>query len=161
RVDLGVWTTPLEPAPRLAERIGLRPADLWIKRDDWIAHGGGGNKLRKLEYLIAAAGDARALLTSGAAPGNHRRLAAAPARRLGRDVVLVLAGDGPGVETGNLTLDGVFGARVVWARGEPLDDVVARVASEIDGAAVLPFGGSNATGARGYEDCAAELPEDV
>lgn len=47
-VDLGVWRTPVEPARRLGERIGLRPDDLWVKRDDWLGFGGGGNKLRKL-----------------------------------------------------------------------------------------------------------------
>ena len=53
--DLGVFRTPLEPAPRLAERLGLRPGDLWIKRDDYLGFGGGGNKLRKLEHLVGDA----------------------------------------------------------------------------------------------------------
>ena len=54
-VDLGVWRTPVERAPRLAARIGLQHDDLWVKRDDWLGLGGGGSKLRKLEFLCAHA----------------------------------------------------------------------------------------------------------
>ena len=97
--DLGVWRTPVEPAPRLAQWLGLRAGDLWIKRDDWLGHGGGGNKLRKLEHLCgeAVAAGATTLVTSGAAQSNYARLTAASARRLGLDVVLCLhAGSGTG-----------------------------------------------------------------
>ena len=94
RVRLGTWPTPLEPAPRLAAALGLRPEDLWIKRDDLTGLGGGGNKVRKLEYTCAAAltNGARTLVTIGAAQSNHARLTAAAGARLGLDVVLVLAG---------------------------------------------------------------------
>ena len=142
----------MEPAPRLAKWLGLRPEDLWIKRDDWLGHGGGGNKLRKLEHLCgeAAAAGATTLVTSGAAQSNYARLTAASARRLGLDVVLCLhAGSG----TGNLTLDAIFGATVVWD-GDP-----EAIAAELPGAAVLPYRGSSATGARGYVACAEELRE--
>ena len=147
--DLGVWRTPVEPAPRLARWLGLNPGDLWIKRDDWLGHGGGGSKLRKLEHLCgeAVAAGATTLVTTGAAQSNYARLTAASARRLGLDVVLCLhAGSG----TGNLTLDAIFGATVVWD-GDP-----EAIAAEIPGAAVLPYGGSSATGARGYLTCADE-----
>jgi L-cysteate sulfo-lyase len=150
--DLGVWRTPLEPAPRLSAQLGLNPGDLWIKRDDWLGHGGGGNKLRKLEHLCgeAVAAGATTLVTSGAAQSNHARLTAASARRLGLDVVLVLeSGEG----TGNLTLDAIFGAEVIWD-GDP-----EAIAAEREGAVVLPYGGSNAVGARGYETCAEEILE--
>lgn len=168
KVDLGVWRTPLEPAPRLAEHIGLRRGDLWIKRDDWLGLGGGGNKLRKLEHLCAHAmhQGATTLVTSGAAQSNYCRLTAAAARRLGLGVVLVLEGDGHAAGTGNLTLDALFDADVRWAgevdpRG--LDDVVRSVADELrvegDRPAVLPFGGSDARGALGYVAAAAELEE--
>lgn len=165
-MNLGVWRTPLEPAPRLSERIGLRRDDLWIKRDDWIGLGGGGNKLRKLEHLCARAiGEgATTLLTSGAAQSNYCRLTAAAARRLGLDVVLVLAGDGRDAGTGNLTLAGVFGADIRWAGavdGAGLDDAVDQVAAALRAQgrrpAILPFGGSDACGARGYVTCAGEL----
>ncbi len=167
RVDLGVWRTPLEPAPRLAQRIGLGSEDLWIKRDDWLGFGGGGNKLRKLELLCgeAIAQGATTLVTTRAAQSNYARLTAAAARRLGLDVVLVLAGHGPaGGGTGNLTLDGLFEAEIRWAGDlarEQLDAAAAEVAEELcrDGRrpALLPYGGSNALGARGYLECAVEL----
>ena len=168
RVDLGVWATPVEPAPRLAECIGLDPGDLWIKRDDWLAFGGGGNKLRKLEFLCrdAIAHGATALVTTGAAQSNYARLTAASARRLGLGVVLVLAGEGRDAGSGNLTLDGVLGAEIHWAgdvRREELDAVAADVAAQLsergERPALLPYGGSNALGARGYVQCAAEIAE--
>ena len=82
-VDLGVWRTPVERAPRLAARIGLRPDDLWVKRDDWLGLGGGGSKLRKLEFLCAHALEelgATVLVTGGATQSNYCRLTAASAR---------------------------------------------------------------------------------
>lgn len=168
RVDLGVWRTPVEPAPRLAERIGLRPGDLWVKRDDWLGLGGGGNKLRKLEFLCARAlrDGATVLVTGGAAQSNYCRLTAASARRLGLGVVLVLDGDGDTDSTGNLALEGLFQADVRWA-GEvsesALEEAVAQIANDLrargERPAVLPFGGSDALAARGYVACADELEE--
>jgi D-cysteine desulfhydrase len=169
-VDLGLWRTPVEPVPRLSAAVGLEPDDLWVKRDDWLGHGGGGNKLRKLTHLLGAAvaDGADTVVTTGAAQSNHARLTAAAARRLGLDVVLVLHGDGPGEQPGNLALDALFGADVVWA-GEGDDEVLAARAAEVaaererGGAtvAVLPFGGSDGVGARGYVEAASELAEQV
>ncbi|WP_022927329.1 pyridoxal-phosphate dependent enzyme [Patulibacter americanus] len=169
-VDLGLWRTPVEPVPRLSAAVGLDPDDLWVKRDDWLGHGGGGNKLRKLAHLlgVAVADGADTVVTTGAAQSNHARLTAAAARRLGLDVVLVLHGDGPGEATGNLALDALFGAEVVWA-GAGGDEVLAARAGEVaaererGGAtvSVIPFGGSDGVGARGYVECAAELAEQV
>jgi D-cysteine desulfhydrase len=152
--DLGVFRTPLEPAPRLAERLGLQPGDLWIKRDDFLGFGGGGNKLRKLEHLVGDAVErgARCLVTSGAAQSNYARLTAASARRVGLDVVLCLK---PGSGTGNLTLDAVFGAEIVWD-GDPQE-----VAASRPDAVVLPYGGSSELGARGYVTCAEEILADA
>jgi D-cysteine desulfhydrase len=152
--DLGVWKTPLEPAPRLAERLGLRAGDLWIKRDDFLGFGGGGNKLRKLEHLVGDAVErgATCLVTSGAAQSNYARLTAASARRLGLDVVLCLHA---GAGTGNLTLDAMFGAEIVWD-GDPEE-----VAAQREGAVVLPYGGSSVLGARGYVTCAEEILADA
>jgi D-cysteine desulfhydrase len=169
-VDLGLWRTPVEPVPRLSAVVGLGPDDLWVKRDDWLGHGGGGNKLRKLAHLLGAAvaDGADTVVTTGAAQSNHARLTAAAARRLGLDVVLVLHGDGPGDQPGNLALDALFGAEVVWAGGGDDEALAARAAEvaverERGGAtaAVIPFGGSDGVGARGYVDCAAELAEQV
>jgi D-cysteine desulfhydrase len=137
-----------------------------VKRHDWPGLGGGGNKLRKLEFLCANAVErgATTLVTGGAAQSNYCRLVAAAARRLGLGVVLVLKGEGPGGATRNLTLDGLFQADVRWAgdvAASALDGVVTAVAGELQARgerpAILPFGGSNALAARGYLACATEL----
>jgi D-cysteine desulfhydrase len=165
RVDLGAWCTPLEAAPRLAQRIGLRGEDLWVKRDDYLGFGGGGNKIRKMEFLCGQAIEdgATTLVTSGAAQSNYARLTAAAARRLGLGVVLVLAGDGAKRGTGNLTLDGLFGAEIHWAGETPIEERAAEVAEQLrargEQPALLPYGGSNGLGARGYLECARELSE--
>jgi L-cysteate sulfo-lyase len=169
-VDLGVWATPLEPADRLGGAVGLRPGDLWLKRDDWLGHGGGGNKLRKLERLcaVAIADGATTLVTSGAAQSNYARLTAAAARRLGLEVVLVLSRPShDGVSSGNLTLDGLFAAEIVWTDGAPagladaVEEVAAMVRTRGGRPAVLPFGGSNAVGASGYVTCGEEILVDA
>ncbi len=166
RAALGSWPTPLEPAARLALRLGLGPDDLWVKRDDLTGPGGGGNKVRKLEWTCGAAlaEGATTLVTSGAPQSNHARLTAAAAARLGLDAVLVLAGTPDAPVSGNLALDGLFGARVVWAG--PVDEAalqarVREVAEELRAAgatpAVVPFGGSSPLGALGYAECGREL----
>jgi D-cysteine desulfhydrase len=163
RVLLGTWPTPLEPAPRLARALGLGDDDLWLKRDDLTGLAGGGNKVRKLEFTLGAAleDDADTLVTTGAAQSNHARLTAAAGARVGLDVVLVLAG-GPGTaSSGNLALDGLLGARVVWAGDADLEALALSVADDLRERgrtpAVIPFGGSSAVGARGYAQCATEL----
>ncbi|MEU3532191.1 pyridoxal-phosphate dependent enzyme [Streptomyces murinus] len=165
-VPLGTFPTPLEPAPRLAAALGLGPEDLWVKRDDLTGLGGGGNKIRKLEWTVGAAlaEGADTLVTTGAAQSNHARLTAAAAARLGLDVVLVLRGASGASRSGNLALDGLFGARLAWA-GEVdqagLDaaaaEVCARLRAEGRRPALIPFGGSGALGARGYARCGEEL----
>ncbi|MGW1607746.1 pyridoxal-phosphate dependent enzyme, partial [Streptomyces eurythermus] len=116
-VPLGTFPTPVEPAPRLAAALGLEPDDLWVKRDDLTGPGGGGNKVRKLEWTVGAAlaEGADTLVTTGAPQSNHARLTAAAGARLGLDVVLVLRGSPGGSRSGNLALDGLFGARIAWA----------------------------------------------
>jgi Pyridoxal-phosphate dependent enzyme len=96
-VVLGTWPTPLEPAPRLAAAVGLAADALWVKRDDLSGLGGGGNKVRKLQYTCAQAlaVGATTLITSGAPQSNHARLTAAAAARLGLRSVLVLQGQEP------------------------------------------------------------------
>lgn len=164
-VPLSHWPTPLEPAPRLGVALGLGPDDLWIKRDD-LSDLGGGNKVRKLEHLVAEALAARAtvLVASGGAQSNHARATAAAAAKAGLRAVLVLGGTALAGQPGNLALDELLGAEVVLSEGlfgADLDRRVSEVADRLraDGEvpAVLPFGGSSAVGARGYVACAAEL----
>ena len=166
RAVLGTWPTPLEPAPRLARALGLGADDLWIKRDDLTGLGGGGNKVRKLEWTCGAAlaEGATALVTTGAPQSNHARLTAAAGARLGLDVVLVLAGSPDSSEAGNLALDGLLGATVVWAGDvddKALDAAAVESAERLRrrGAvpALIPFGGSSVRGARGYVECGGEL----
>lgn len=162
--SLGTWPTPLEPAPRLAEAVGLD--GLWVKRDDLSGLGGGGNKVRKLRYTCAQAlaAGATTLITTGAAQSNHARLTAAAAARLGLRAVLLLAGDEPGVPQGNLVLDLLADASIVWtgkSTPQELYDRIAREAQHVRDAGgvpqVIPFGGSSPYSARGYVDCADEL----
>ena len=151
-ITLGSWPTPLEPAPRLGPVLGLD--ELWLKRDDLTGLGGGGNKIRKLQYTCAQALQAGAttLVTTGAAQSNHARLTAAAAARLGLDCVLVLRGSEPPAARGNLILDQLAGARIVWAGDAPLAEVAAAQPGF-----VIPFGGTSAFSALGYVDCAREL----
>ncbi|MFI6875757.1 D-cysteine desulfhydrase family protein [Streptomyces sp. NPDC050400] len=166
RVALVTFPTPVEPAPRLAEAIGLRPGDLWIKRDDLVGLGGGGNKVRKLEYTagLAHREGADTLVTTGAPQSNHARLTAAVAAKLGMKAVLVFPGEPGEPSSGNLVLDGLLGARIVWsgeleahALAQAAEDVVAVLRAGGARPAFIPFGGSSTLGARGYVDCAEEL----
>jgi L-cysteate sulfo-lyase len=154
---LGSWPTPVESAPRLAARLGL--AELWFKRDDLSGLGGGGNKVRKLEYTCAQAiaAGADTVITSGGPQSNHARLTAAAAARLGLRCVLVLGG-GKRASRGNLLLDDLAGAEVRWVGETPLDEAVER---ERGSAFVIPFGGSNPTSIAGYATCAREIKEQV
>jgi D-cysteine desulfhydrase len=158
-VQLITGPTPLEPAPRLSAAIGLGPDDLWIKRDDLIGLGGGGNKVRKLQWTCAQAlaAGADTLITSGAAQSNHARLTAAAGARLGLHVVLVLAGDPPdaGQLTGNLALDTLFGASIVWSAD--VDDVTTELENAGRSVAVIPFGGSSPLTTNAYLDAAREI----
>jgi L-cysteate sulfo-lyase len=165
-VALGSWPTPLEPVPRLAQALGLGAEDLWVKRDDLTGLGGGGNKVRKLEWICGAAvaSGADTLVTCGARQSNHARLTAAAGAKLGLDVVLVLAGprDGPG--SGNVALDGLLGATVRWAGEvdhEELEPIALAIADQLrlGGArpVLIPYGGSSVLGARGYVACGREL----
>ncbi|MFZ4156342.1 pyridoxal-phosphate dependent enzyme [Streptomyces pseudogriseolus] len=102
KIALSAWPTPMEAAPRLAVEIGLDPDDLWIKRDDLTGLGGGGNKVRKVEWLVAdpLRAGADTLVTTGGPQSNHARLTAAAGARAGLNVVLVIPGSGPPDEPG-------------------------------------------------------------
>jgi len=170
RACLGTWPTPVEPAPRLAAALGLRPDDLWIKRDDLTGLGGGGNKIRKLEWTVgaAAADGADTLVTTGSPQSNHARLTAAAGTRLGLDVVLVFHGEPGTSHSGNLALDGLLGARIAWAGNVDenglaytADTVVTQLRASGARPALIPFGGSSGIGAHGYVLCGQELREQI
>lgn len=158
--------TPLERLPRISEELGL---DFYIKRDDLTNLGVGGNKLRKLEYLLADAKrqGATTLLTMGGAQTNHGRLTAAVAAKYGMKCVIVCLDDYPGEVSANILLDRLMGAEVVLKKdderpaAEQYAQVVAQVKSryEAQGEKVyeIPIGGSNTLGMLGYYECAVEL----
>lgn len=150
--------TPIHPLPRFAEAIGL--GGCWIKRDDLTGMAFGGNKLRKLEYLL---GDALSkgcdlLITGGSPQSNHARLTAAVARKAGLDVWLCFAGNDPGVEQGNLLLDKLFGATIHMTGkygSEALLSAMKDLARKAEKAGrkpyVIPVGGSTPVGDYGYK----------
>ncbi len=158
--------TPLEPAPRLSAELGV---DLWIKRDDCTGLAGGGNKTRKLEFLLGEALEqgADTLITQGAVQSNHVRQTAAAAASFGMACRVVLENrTGNQAEdylwSGNVLLDRLLGARIRTVEaGSDMTAEMARDAEEVRAAGgtpyVIPGGGSNAVGALGYVDCALEL----
>lgn len=165
-LTLGSWPTPVEPLPRLAAALGLGPAGLLVKRDDLVGLGGGGNKVRKLEWTVAeaVAAGADTLVTTGAPQSNHARLTAAAAARLGLRAVLVLPGEPPATPSGNLILDAMFGAELVFTGSQDRTALAGAAERECErlrsaGArpALLPFGGSSVSAARGYVRCGEEL----
>src|SRR5437667_1731930 len=106
--------TPVETLPRLSEALG--GARLLIKRDDVTGLAFGGNKTRKLEFLVAEARDqgAKTLISGGALQSNHCRQTAAAAARFGFECILVLTGDKAQKASGNLLLDQLFGAEIIY-----------------------------------------------
>lgn len=159
--------TPLEPMTRLSD--ALDGPELWVKRDDCTGLGGGGNKTRKLERLIASALGAGAdtVITGGGLQSNHARQTAAAAARVGLKCLLVLIDSVPGrsgayYRNGNMLLNRIFGAEVrVVAAGTDIVQVMNGIADELSAAGgkpyIIPIGGSNADGARAYADAIDEL----
>ncbi|NLD43371.1 MAG: D-cysteine desulfhydrase family protein [Chloroflexi bacterium] len=166
RVCLAHLPTPLEELPRLSARLG--GPRILVKRDDATGLATGGNKARKLEYLIADAlqQGADTIITCGAAQSNHARQTAAAAARCGLRCTLVLAPRAPvGLAAGNLLLDRLLGAQVRWAGDRDPYDLMQEVAEEERSVGrhpyLIPTGGSNPIGAVGYvgamEELAAQL----
>ena len=153
--------TPVETLPRLSAHLG-GPA-LLVKRDDQTGLAFGGNKTRKLEFLLAdaQARSADLLITGGAAQSNHCRQTAAAAAKFGLACTLVLAGDPPKRASANLMLDQLLGAEVVWTASEDRDATMRRVeeAARAQGHTpyLIPYGGSNPIGALGYVFAMEEL----
>jgi D-cysteine desulfhydrase family pyridoxal phosphate-dependent enzyme len=153
--------TPIEELPRLRQLLGC--SQLLIKRDDQTGLAFGGNKTRKLEYLLgdARAKDARTLITRGAAQSNHCRQTAAAAARFGFDCVLVLTGSPPSLSTGNILLDRILNAELVWTEGREPEQVLQETYSKLEGEGavpyLIPYGGSNYLGVLAYVEAMKEL----
>jgi len=161
RVPVAHLPTPLERLSRLSAAPGS--PELWVKRDDQTGLATGGNKTRKLEFLVAEAlaQGADTLVTCGAAQSNHARQTAAAAARFGLACTLVLRGDPPAQVEGNLLLDRLLGADVVWSGAvSPLErqaEVVAELVARGRRPYAVPYGGSNSLGACGYVAAMEEL----
>ncbi len=169
RLPLAHLPTPLEPLLRLSEHLG--GPRILVKRDDCTGLAIGGNKTRKLEFLMAEARarGADTIVTIGGVQSNHVRQTAAAAARAGLSCHLVLARavpwDEPAYEiSGNVQLDHLLGAQVhLLPRGTDRGGALRRIAKALLSQGkipyVIPSGGSNATGALGYVACAMELEE--
>jgi len=157
--------TPVDAAPRLAVSLGLDAEDLWIKRDDLIGLGAGGNKVRKLQVTMGQALEAAAdtVITTGAPQSNHARLTAAAGARLGLRVALVLEGDAPETDRGNVLLDRLLGAEIIWSGHRPVDEVADLVERDGSRGRVhrVPFGGSSSASAEAYVWAGDELLDQV
>ena len=161
RILLANLPTPIEPMPRLSNL--LKGSELYIKRDDLTGLGGGGNKTRKLEYLLAEAKaqGCNHVITTGGLQSNHCRQTAAAAARVGMGCSLVLRGDKPSILTGNMLLNKLFGAHITWTNGddpaEVMDRVAAQQASMGNRSYQIPLGGSNVVGTTAYVQAMQEL----
>jgi L-cysteate sulfo-lyase len=140
---------------------------LWIKRDDLTGLALGGNKTRKLEFLLA---EALALgcdtvVTAGAAQSNHCRQTAAAAAALGLSCHLALGASPPAVANGNLLLDELLGATIHWSEGLRKGEDLARLGSDLYCRGlrpfIIPYGGSNPLGAAGFAAAMSELDEQL
>ena len=168
RLTLAHAPTPLEPAPVFSSQ--MTASQVWLKRDDCTGLAFGGNKARKLEYLMAAAKDAGAetVITFGGVQSNHTRSTAAAARRLGIDCHMILAGSPPDEVTGNLLLDRLLGATFTFLSLTPDQLTPARVEGAFAAAEErvrskgrTPFrigpGGSTPVGVLGYQRAFDEI----
>ncbi|HTP02746.1 MAG TPA: D-cysteine desulfhydrase family protein [Anaerolineales bacterium] len=155
RIRFAHLPTPIEELPRLSETLG--GPSLFVKRDDQTGLAFGGNKTRKLEFLIAEAREqgAQTLISAGAMQSNHCRQTAAAAARFGFDCILVLTGQKSERASANLLLDELFGAQIVAVadradRDRVLKETFDRSAAEGRKPYLVPYGGSSTTGALGY-----------
>lgn len=159
------WPTPIQALPRLS-RLLCGP-QLFVKRDDAIGAGMGGNKTRKLEFLVAdaLAKGCNRLVTLGGLQSNHCRQTAIFAARHGLHCDLVLGGEAPESPLGNLLIDDLLGARLHFAGDRPRDEVVAELVrmwrTNGERPYLIPLGGSTGLGALGYVRAMAEALQQI
>ena len=155
RLHFAHLPTPIEELPRLSKTLG--GPRLLVKRDDQTGLAFGGNKTRKLEFLVAEAQDqgAKMLISGGAMQSNHCRQTAAAAAKYGFECTLVLTGELPAQPSANLLLDNLFGAKVVAVpdrkdRDRILQETFDKAVADGKRPYLVPYGGSSPTGALGY-----------
>jgi 1-aminocyclopropane-1-carboxylate deaminase/D-cysteine desulfhydrase-like pyridoxal-dependent ACC family enzyme len=157
----------IEEMPRLAAHLGT-PARLLIERDDAIAFGFGGNKVRKLAFVgaRAQADGADTLITAGGVQSNHARVTASVAAKLGMSAILVANGTPPAAPTANALLDRLLGAEIVYvdsreARAPKMEEAASRLRAEGRRPFVIPIGASTPLGALGFVVAVAELLDQI
>ncbi len=161
RFRLADFPTPVQYLEALTKQYN--GPDIYIKRDDLTSLGLGGNKTRKLEFLVGEALNQKrdTLITTGGLQSNHCRLTAAAARKAGLDCHLVLNGNPPDIVNGNLLLDRIFGATIHYCERKDRDNRLLQVADELSAAGkkpyIIPLGGSNDIGSVGYVNGMLEL----
>lgn len=164
KLTLAHLPTPIEHSSALDALVGT---ECWIKRDDATAGAEAGNKIRKLEYLLAEALAQRAttVITCGGLQSNHARATALLCRRLGlRPLLLLRTAAAPSTREGNVLLDWLCGAELRFisfaqyaARAELMAEIAAELAARGERAYIIPEGGSNGLGALGYRQAMAEV----
>ena len=162
RISFGIMPTPIHKLENISKMLGT---NVWIKRDDLIGVALGGNKVRKLEFLLAdaKAQGAEIVFTTGGAQSNHAMLTAACALRLGMTPILILKKKGVTERKGNQLLEHLMGVQVIFMDTNSYDDIYAemdRIGQESGKKYYkIPCGGSNSLGSLGYVDCMRETAE--
>jgi D-cysteine desulfhydrase len=165
RQSLGFFPTPVHSLSNLSAH--LAGPKIYIKRDDLSGLALGGNKVRKLEYLLGDALQQKAdcIITAGAAQSNHCRQTAAAAAKLNLPCYLLLGGSAPELAQGNVLLDKLFGASIIWAgqqrKGEGIDELAQQLKQKGMQPYVVPYGGSDAIGCLGFTAALHELQQQI
>ncbi len=160
KVPLGIFPTPIQKLENISRMLGV---EVFVKRDDLTGVALGGNKVRKLEYLLADAKKqgAEIIFTTGGAQSNHAMLTAAAALKLGMTPILVLKKRGVTECRGNQFLEYLMGIDVHFVDTDDYADIYAemdRIGNELGKPYYkIPCGGSNALGTLGYVDCVREI----
>ena len=161
KTALGFFPTPLMKLTNLSKHIG--GAEIFMKRDDLTGLALGGNKTRKLEYLLGAAlaQGCDSIITGGAAQSNHCRQTAAAAASLGLECHLMLGGQEPESASGNLLLDKLLGCHIHWSgehrKGEDIPEIYSQLKATGKHPYIVPYGGSNELGAIAFVAATREL----
>ncbi len=160
KVSLGIFPTPIQRLGNISAELNT---NVYVKRDDLTGLGLGGNKVRKLEYLLADARTkgAEVVFTTGGAQSNHAMLTAAAACRLGMRAILILKKRGVTERKGNQLLEHLMGTEVIFMDTDNYADIYEEMDNVGRRLGVpyyrIPCGGSNALGSLGYVDCAREI----
>jgi D-cysteine desulfhydrase len=165
KVELGFFPTPVVKLSHLSSALG--GPEIFMKRDDHTGLAFGGNKTRKLEFLIkdAITNGCDTVITAGAEQSNHCRQTAAAAAFTQLECHLVLGGRAPQATNGNLLLDNLLGSKIHWAgenrKGEDIPDIYEQLKADGKCPYVVPYGGSNELGAYSFACALQELEKQL